>query len=282
MTVKIPAPAKINPALDVVGKREDGYHLLQMVMQTINLYDEITVSRAPQTELVCNNPKVPQDNSNICMAAWRALKTACKITGGVKIEINKKIPLAAGLAGGSTDGAAVMLALNREFELGLSMAELQKAAASLGADVPFCLQKGTALAEGIGDILTPLTPCPKIYILALNAGFEVSTVEVYKNLRLPQIKNRPCLKDMLNAIEAQDTAAVIASTGNVLEQSAFELFPELAVTKKRIADLGLKALMSGSGGTMLGLTADREQAAFALHKLEDDFEFAGIFETVQA
>lgn len=279
MTVKVHAPAKINLALDVVGKLENGYHLLEMIMQTIDLYDRVSVKEAKETSLICNVESVPTDESNICIKAWQKIKEKYNLPGGVKIEIDKNIPVAAGMAGGSTNGAATILAVNKEFDLGMTFDEMKAIGVTLGADVPYCIQQGTALAEGIGDKLTELIRCPKIYVLAVNAGFPVSTVQVYKNLVWNQVEHHPDVKAMIKAIEIQDAAGVIENLGNVLETSAFKLFPELAVTKARIADLGLAALMSGSGGTMLGLTEDLELAEYALKKLKDEFPFAGVFAT---
>lgn len=279
MTVTLSAPAKINLALDVVGKKANGYHLLNMIMQTIDLYDVVRVSRAAATTLTCNIPAVPTDSGNICIKAWQAMQEAYHLPDGIKIEIEKNIPMAAGMAGGSTDGAAAIMAINEEFALKLSAEEMKKIAATLGADVPYCIQQGTAQAEGIGDELTALPSCPQIFVLAVNAGFPVSTVEVYKNLQWDKVESHPDVNAIVNAIRRGDAAGVIANTGNVLETSAFKIFPQLAATKNLIGSLGLTPIMSGSGGTMLGLTTDQEQAAHALQKIKAEFPFAGVFTT---
>lgn len=279
MTVKVFAPAKINLALDVVGKKDNGYHLLEMIMQTIDLYDRVSVKKAAATSLFCTKAEVPQDDSNICIKAWQLMQKKYSLGGGVRIEIDKNIPVAAGMAGGSTNGAAVILAVNKEFELGLSIEEMKTIGAALGADVPYCIQRGTALAEGIGDRLTALPHCPEIYVLAVNAGFPVSTVAVYKNLQWQQVEEHPDVPAMIEAIKMQDAQGVINNLGNVLETSAFQLFPQLAATKARIGSLGLAPIMSGSGGTMLGLTADAELAEYALNQVKTDYPFAGVFVT---
>ena len=279
MTVTLPAPAKINPALDVVGKRPDGYHLLNMIMQTINLHDQVRVSQAPTTELTCNKAEVPTDAGNICIKAWQTMQAAYNLSGGLRIEIEKNIPVAAGMAGGSTNGAATILGINEEFRLGLTTDEMKKIASALGADVPYCIQQGTAQAQGIGDKLTELPSLPQLFVLAVNAGFAVSTVQVYKNLQWDKVETHPDIPAMIDAIRRGDASGVLANLGNVLETSAFRLFPQLAATKERIAALGLHAIMSGSGGTMLGLTADEELANYALKKLASDFPFAGVFAT---
>ncbi|MGI5824277.1 MAG: 4-(cytidine 5'-diphospho)-2-C-methyl-D-erythritol kinase [Bacillota bacterium] len=279
MTTILQAPAKINLALDVVGKKDNGYHLLEMIMQTISLYDEVRVSPAKKTTIKCSNPQVPAGENNICIKAWRLMQQQFNLPGGIEITIKKNIPIAAGLAGGSTNGAAVLLAVNREFDLGLSLKQLQNTGVKLGADVPFCLQKGTALATGIGDRLTALPSCPPIYVLAVNAGFPVSTVQVYKNLVWHKINKHPNIKNIIKAIRNGNVEQILNNTENVLENSAFQIFPQLAAIKKQIDSLGVFPMMSGSGGTMLGLTGDREKAEYALRQIKGEFPFAGIYET---
>lgn len=279
MTITRSAPAKINLALDVVGKKDNGYHLVEMIMQTINLQDTVTVTAAAETSLCCNHPDVPTGTANICRKAWQLLKEQYQLPHGVRIEIRKEIPVAAGLAGGSTDGAATILAVNEEFQLGLSLAEMKRLGAQLGADVPFCLQKGTALATGIGDELQPLPACPPLFVVAVNGGFPVNTADVYRNLVWHQLPSHPNIKEMIKALHRRDAEALLQNAENVLEQPAFALFPVLRETKKQLSDLGIFPIMSGSGGTMLGLTPDREKAEFALARLRADFPFAGIFQT---
>lgn len=279
MTTSIIAPAKINLALDVVGKKDNGYHLLEMIMQTISLHDEITIKPSKHTSLICNKTDVPTDENNICIKAWQLIKDKFKIDNNIEIKIHKDIPVAGGLAGGSTDGAAVILAANKEFDLKMSLPQMKELGLKLGTDVPFCLQKGTALATGIGDKLLELPTCPKTYVLAVNAGFPVSTVQVYKNLVWHQIKNHPNITNVIKAIKNQDINSILSNTGNVLECSAFQLFPQLQTIKQRIGNLGVFPIMSGSGGTMLGLTPDIDKARYALKKVQEDFPFAGIFET---
>ena len=255
MTTTLTAPAKINLALDVVGKKDNGYHLVEMIMQTISLHDEVSVAPDRQTSVVCNRQDVPTDETNICVKAWKLMQETYSLPDGIKITIKKNIPVAAGMAGGSTNGAAVIAAVNREFGLNLALPEMKSLGGKLGADVPFCLQKGTALATGIGDVLQELSPCPKI-------------------------TEHPDTAAMIKAIKKQDANGVLRQTGNVLENSAFQLFPQLAAIKSQIGETGLTPLMSGSGGTMLGLTEDREKAAYALNKLQRLYPFAGIFETI--
>lgn len=279
MTTSIIAPAKINLALDVVGKKDNGYHLLEMIMQTISLHDEITIKPSKHTSLICNKTNVPTDENNICIKAWQLIKDKFKIDNNIEIKIDKSIPVAGGLAGGSTDGAAVILAANKEFDLKMSLPQMKELGLKLGTDVPFCLQKGTVLATGIGDKLLELPTCPKTYVLAVNAGFPVSTVQVYKNLVWHQIKNHPNITNVIKAIKNQDINSILSNTGNVLECSAFQLFPQLETIKQKIGNLDVFPIMSGSGGTMLGLTPDIDKARYALKQVQEDFPFAGIFET---
>jgi 4-diphosphocytidyl-2-C-methyl-D-erythritol kinase len=267
--LQVKAFAKINLALDVLSKRADGYHEVKMVMQNINLCDLINISYKEGDDLLtCNLNTVPLDESNIAMKAWRLLQKAYRLPNGIQIHIEKTIPVAAGLAGGSTNAAAVLKGVNSLFCLGLTMDEMQNHGLKLGADVPFSVLGGTALAEGIGEKLTELPVCPLFYVLAVNPGFPVPTPIVYQNLQLEAIRSRPNINKILNAIQGGDSETVIANTGNVLEYSSFKLYPVLTELKAEIAACGLKAMMSGSGGTMLGLSADKEKIELAAVKLK--------------
>jgi 4-diphosphocytidyl-2-C-methyl-D-erythritol kinase len=281
MKISLRAPAKINLSLDVCGKRADGYHLLESVMQTISLCDQIEIAESKEFSLFCDEASLPLDESNLAYKAWAKFKERYQLQANVQIRLQKNIPLAGGMAGGSTDCAAVLRGLDRLFGLNLSRFELRSLAAELGSDVPFCLYGGTALATGVGEVITDLKPCPELYVLALNAGFPVSTPAVYGALRLADCPH-PDVAAMRAAIAKGDALAVIAAAGNSLEQPAFELFPLLADFKKRIEDYGIKAMLSGSGGTMLGLTTDKERAEAAQRALGADFGFSGVFSLVSA
>lgn len=267
--LQVKAFAKINLALDVLSKRADGYHEVKMVMQNINLCDLLTISHEKGEDvLTCNLNTVPLDESNIAMKAWRLLQKTYDLPSGIHIHIEKNIPVAAGLAGGSTNAAAVFKAVNNIFDLGLTVEQMQNQGLKLGADVPFSILGGTALAEGIGEKLTKLPACPMLYVLAVNPGFPVPTPRVYQNLQLEAIKYRPDINKIINAIQGGDSEVVIANSGNVLEESSFKLYPVLTELKAEIAACGLKAMMSGSGGTMLGLSTDKEKIKLAAIKLK--------------
>ena len=270
-SITLAARAKINLALDVVGKLENGYHLVQMVMQTIGLADRVRVALAKTTTLFCDAPEVPQDESNLAFKAWQLLQKAYALPDGVAIHIQKQIPLAGGLAGGSTDAAAVLWAVNRLYDLQLPLAKLAEFALQLGADVPFCLTGGTQLAEDIGQKLTPLSPCPELQVLVVNPGFPVNTGQVYQTLRWQQVPAHPDVAEMCRQIQRQDQAGILTCTGNVLEYATFQLFPQLARLKQEIAQLGLVAMMSGSGGTMLGLAAEKQPVLAAAQALKGKY-----------
>jgi len=269
------APAKINLCLDVVGRREDGYHLLRSLMQTIDLCDEVRISESADFALFCDAAELPCDESNLAFRAWRLISQRYGIKENVRIDLKKRIPMAAGLAGGSTDCAAVLVGVNKLFGLGASAAELQEMAATMGSDIPFCVTGGTALAEGVGSDITLLSAAPELFVVVVNDGVPVSTPMVYKNLDLKAC-DHPDVEAMLKAVRENDAKALLANIGNSLEQPAFKLFPALAAYKQRMNELGLVGLLSGSGGTTLGLTEDREKAEWAAKKLAADFKYCGV------
>ena len=251
MTVN--APAKINLILDITGKLENGYHSIKTVMQTLELCDTITVSRANTgITISCNNPNIPLNEKNIAFKAAEKMMELYKIPGGVKININKKIPVAAGLAGGSTDCAAVLCAMNEVFSLGIDDITLKQIGTELGADVPFCIQKGTALCEGIGEILTPLKPYPEKTVLLVKPDFGVSTQWVYKNLDL-NIITHPYTDAFIDEY-SNNIQNSYKYMGNVLEQVTASEYAEIDIIKNKMLELGAEfSMMSGSGPTVFGL-----------------------------
>lgn len=257
--MQILAPAKINLALDVIARRADGYHQVDMVMQSIELSDKVTLEPAPGIELSCNMPGLPVDERNL---AWRAVLLLQEITGiskGIKIEINKKIPVAAGLAGGSTDAAAVLIGLNKLWKLGLSQVELMKIGVRLGADVPFCLMQGTARARGIGEQLTPIKSCLNSQLLLVTPNTQVSTALVYQKLQVEKIKSRPQITKVITALEAGDSNALFEVWGNVLEAVVVSKNSLIAQVKSYFNRFGLNhCLMSGSGSSVFALDPPRE------------------------
>lgn len=257
--MQILAPAKINLALDVIARRADGYHQVDMVMQSIELSDEITLEAATGIELSCNRPELPVDERNL---AWRAARLLQEISGvfsGVKIEITKKIPIAAGLAGGSADAAAVLIGLNSLWNLGLSRRELMKIGVRLGADVPFCIMKGTARAEGIGEELTPVNSSLKSDVLLVTPDIQVSTAMVYRKLRIGAIKSRPQIASVIAALEAGDRKALLGAWGNVLEPVVLNENSLVAQVKSYFNGFGItNCLMSGSGPSVFVLDPPEE------------------------
>lgn len=252
------AHAKINLSLDVVGKRPDGYHLLKMIMQSIELADDISVDLAGETiELTCNLPYVPVTEKNIAFKAARAFLKETGLRSGVRIHIEKRIPVAAGLAGGSTDAGAVLLALNELTGFPLSSYRLQEVGLSLGADVPFTMTGGTALCEGVGEIITPLPDFSGHRILLVKPPFGVSTRQVFGDLQIDRIHRHPHTEELTTAIGNGDPRAVAANLGNVLENVTLSRHPVLRQIKAELLRRGaLGSLMSGSGPTIFGIFAD--------------------------
>lgn len=271
--LELKAYGKINLGLDVVRKREDGYHEVRMIMQTVNLYDKITMEKNGEGEIrtETNLPYVPDGEGNLAYRAAKLLADEFGITDGVTIKIKKCIPVAAGMAGGSTDAAAVLVGMNRLFSLGLSKKELMKRGVKLGADVPYCIMRGTALSEGIGEILTELPPAPQCHILLAKPQVSVSTKAVYGKLRANELTpdQHPDIDGMAEAIKSSDLDGVIARLGNVLETVTIPDHPEIGTIKQIMMEHGADgALMSGSGPTVFGIFKDEEAAKNACEALK--------------
>lgn len=271
-TIELKALAKINLGLDVLGKRENGYHDVKMVMQTIYLYDNVTLSKTeePGIEVKTNLFYLPVDENNIAYKAAKLLIDEFQIPYGVLIQLEKHIPVAAGLAGGSSNAAAVLVGMNRLFSLGLSREELMERGVQLGADVPYCIMRGTVLAEGIGEVLTPLPPLPKCYVLIAKPGISVSTKVVYEKLDSQVIEKHPDIDGILAGLEAGDLSKICDSMGNVLEKVTIEDYPEIEQIKNAMKESGaINAMMSGSGPTVFGIFAERRLAKAAQRKLRE-------------
>lgn len=254
--IKLKAYGKINIGLDVLKKRPDGYHEVKMIMQTVNIFDSIHINKIiqPEIRISTNLYFLPSNENNLAYKAAKILFDEFKIKEGIKISIKKHIPVSAGMAGGSTDAAAVMYGVNKLFSLGLSIEDLKKRAVKIGADVPYCLVGGTAIAQGIGEIITPLSPMPKCYILIAKPGFSVSTKHVYQNLKVDEIKNHPCIEEIVLGIKNRDLKHIASQMGNVLENVTIKEHPELEKIKQTMILGGaLNAIMSGSGPTVFGL-----------------------------
>ena len=275
--LELKAHGKINLGLDVVRKREDGYHEVRMIMQTVGLYDRITMERrmGPGIRVETNLSYVPNGEGNLAYKAASLLTDEFGLTEGVRITIGKRIPVAAGMAGGSSDAAAVLVGMNRMFRLGLTTEGLMERGVKLGADVPYCVMRGTALAEGIGEILTELPPAPDCHLLLAKPPVSVSTKAVYGKLKVGELlpEQHPDIDGIISAIKDQDIAGIAGRLGNVLETVTIPDHPQIGRIKRIMTENGaLGALMSGSGPTVFGIFTDRgqaEAARTALHNAED-------------
>ncbi len=277
--MRLRAMAKINLGLDVIRKREDGYHEVRMIMQTIKMYDLLDIRRkeTPGIVLSTNLPYVPSDERNLVYKAAKLLMDEFHIQEGISMKLSKFIPVAAGMAGGSSDAAAAFVGVHRLFRLGLSQEELMKRAVQVGADVPYCIMRGTALAEGIGEELTPLDPVPECYILIGKPGINVSTKTAYENLNLESISSHPDIDGMMEDIRNRDLKKMTQKMQNVFEPGIMGKYPVIGEIKEFMEKRGaLKAMMSGSGPTVFGVFEDREKAdAAAL-----DLKKSGLAKTV--
>jgi len=270
--MELKALGKINLGLDVLGRRENGYHDVRMVMQTVYLYDQIVITKTkqPGVKAETNLFYLPVDENNLACRAAKMLIDEFNITEGVHISMDKKIPVSAGMAGGSADAAAVLFGVNKMFGLGLSMTELEERGVKLGADVPYCLMRGTVLAEGIGEKLTPLLACPKCFVLLAKPPISVSTKMVYEKLDALEITEHPDIDGMMAAIKNGDLDGVIERLGNVLETVTVPDHPEIAEIKEIMVENGAcGSLMSGSGPTVFGIYKDRELAEKACQALRE-------------
>lgn len=269
-SLELKALAKINLGLDVLGRRENGYHDVRMVMQTIYLYDKVTLNKTeePGIQLKTNLSYLPVDDKNIAYKAAKMLMEEFNIEDGIEIILDKHIPVAAGLAGGSSNAAAVLVGMNRLFQLGLSQQELMDRGVKLGADVPYCVMRGTVLAEGIGEILTPLTPMPKCFVLVAKPGISVSTKTIYEKLDAKKIEDHPDIDGIIEGLDEGDLNKVAASMGNVLERVTIEDYPIIDEIKNVMKEEGaLNAMMSGSGPTVFGIFDDKAMAKQAEQKI---------------
>ena len=261
--ISLKAMAKINLGLDVVGKRPDGYHELRMVMQMINLYDKVNIEKTPKNgiQVETNLSFLPVNENNIVYKAAKLLMDEFHIQDGVKISLEKHIPVAAGMAGGSSDGAAVLFGMNRLFNLRLNKRELMARGVRLGADVPYCLLRTTALSEGIGEILTTLKPMPDCTIVVAKPAVSVSTKTVFGKLKLDEIRQHPDIDAIVRAINDGDLGAIADHMGNVLENVTIRDYPVIGEIKELMKTMGARgALMSGSGPTVFGIFDDEAAA----------------------
>jgi 4-diphosphocytidyl-2-C-methyl-D-erythritol kinase len=273
--ITIKALAKINLGLDVVRRREDGYHEVRMVMQTIHLYDtlEIKKSTASGIAIRSNLPFLPVNENNLVYRAGQLLMDEFGIHDGVSVELHKRIPVAAGMAGGSTDAAAMLYGMNRLFDLGMTRSELMAHGEKLGADVPYCLMRGTALAEGIGEKLTSLPPMIKCPVLIAKPSISVSTKFVYQNLKLDADTVHPDINRLVRNIRRKNYEGICSDMGNVLESVTIPAYPVVQQIKEQMLASGADAaMMSGSGPTVFGLFSDTATA----HRAKADMRRSGL------
>lgn len=306
-TIQRKAYAKINLSLDVLRRLENGYHQVRMIMQTVDIFDELTFAKADsgisltiddgqkETERNCrlsdaadvdsqsvclsdgmaysgkggaiiaaSGSKVPTDQSNLIYKAAKLLLDTAGIAEGVSIHLQKNIPVAAGMAGGSTDAAATLLGLNELFQLNYTSEELKGLGVKIGADVPYCIQGGTALAEGIGEVLSPLPAPPEAVLVVAKPDIDVSTAFVYRHLRLDEIKSHPDTDGMIEALRRKDIGGIAGRLGNVLETVTIPEYPVIREMKELMVNRGaLGALMSGSGPTVFGIFEREDEARAA-------------------
>lgn len=271
--IHLKAYAKINLGLDVVRRRDDGYHEVRMIMQTVGIFDrvDIRISDEAGVRLTTNVRFLPVDGNNLIVKAAKMLMEEFNIEKGVDIYLEKFIPIAAGMAGGSADCAAALVGINRLFNLGLRQEELMTRGAKLGADVPYCIMRGTALAEGIGEILTPLKAAPDCHVVVAKPVISVSTKHVYERLTLDDNTHHPDIDGMIDAINAGDLKGITDRMENVLETVTIEEYPQINDIKSIMKEHGaMNSLMSGSGPTVFGIFDDVERAQAAMLLLRKD------------
>ena len=269
--ISVKALAKINLGLDVIRRREDGYHEVCMVMQTIHLYDRLDIVKNTSGNITMetNISFLPTNENNLVYKAAKLLCDEFDIKDGIHVNLQKRIPVAAGMAGGSTDAAAVLYGVNKIFDFGLSTQELMDRGVKIGADVPYCIMRGTALAEGIGEKLSPLPPMVKCPVLIAKPGINVSTKFVYENLKLNEHTVHPDMQKLIADIKEKDLNKIARDMGNVLENVTIPAYPVIAEMKEHMMEHGaVGAMMSGSGPTVFGLFDDENtaQAAFEAMK----------------
>ena len=281
--ITLKAPAKINFSIDVAARLENGYHSVEMIMQAVSLYDTVTVEKCPKgISLFCDQPAVPNNSDNIAWKAAEVFFEGFAHKGGAKICLYKNIPVSAGLAGGSTNAAAVLKALNQLYDYPFSKKKLWELSSKLGVDVAFCLEGGTALATGIGNELTPLPDFAGVWVVLVKPFFSVSTPWVYKNLKLDSMGERPDTEALINCIKARNTKALAQGMRNVLESVTIKAFPDIKEIMDRLMGLGaLGARMSGSGPTAFGIFENRSKAIRASEHLKTQYENVFAVKTIE-
>lgn len=270
-TIQLDSFAKINLSLDVLEEREDGYHNIDTIMQLIDLKDVIEIECIDQNECIieCNNQNIPLDHTNLVHKAWEALKKYTGIQQGIKVHIQKNIPVAAGLAGGSSNAAAVIKGLNEILGLNLSKEEMMEIGIGIGADVPYFFMGKTARATGVGNIFEEISPLKTVGVLIVNNGREISSKEVYEDI---ETSEKSKIGKVVSAIENQDLNALRESAYNTMERVVFKKYPEIQEIKNRLLSLGVDVvLMSGSGATVFAITNTLEKRNEIYEELKEDY-----------
>ena len=275
-SITLKSRAKINLSIDVLGKRQDGYHLVEMIMQTIDLYDLIEINEKDNDQITIKSTsdEIPLDCNNLVYKAANLIKKTFNINKGVEIHIKKNIPVAAGMAGGSSNAAAALVGLNKLWNLNLSNQQLEKIGLKLGADVPFCINGGAVLASGIGEELTPIKGLTKdVCILVCKPDLFVSTKEVYECIDSKDIDKRPNNKFLIECLKNEDTRQLAENMFNVLEGVTMDKHPVIQQIKDIMTNnRALGAMMSGSGPTVFGLYENKEDAYMCKSILENQFK----------
>jgi len=278
---KIKAYAKINLGLDVIGRLENGYHEVRMIMQTVGIYDELSFQKQDAGIVITTDAgELPTDENNLIYKAAKLMFDTYQVQGGVKIHLQKNIPIAAGMAGGSTDAAATMKGIRELYGLECSQEELMALGVKIGADVPYCIMGGTALAEGIGEKLTALPKTPECFLLVAKPDINVSTKYVYEHLDAEGVEEHPDIDGMIQAIEDGALQGVVERLGNVLENVTVKAHPVITTIKERMQELGAAgSLMSGSGPTVFGIFTEEGKAREAYEAIKGEKLAKQIFVT---
>ncbi len=282
--IEIDSYSKINLTLDILGKRQDGYHNIETIMQSINLADRISIKGGGEgIKIRCNHPLVPIDSQSLTYRTAEKILDRYRITVGVKVEIDKKIPLSSGMAGGSANSASILVGINKLFDLNLSNNDLREIGEELGMDIPFCIQNGTALAYHKGEKVTPLPFInPPLWVIVINPGFEIPTEWAYKNLDLEQAKKeKNNTSAMIKALKERELQGIARNLYNSFEGLIIKEYPEIGKIKNRLIEAGaLGALMSGSGPTVFGIAQNKEQALKIYEKLKSEYKLIWVVHTV--
>jgi len=279
--IKLKSYAKINLCLDIVNKREDGYHNIRTIMQSLDLFDQIEIQTSNKLEIESDHPGLPLDERNLAYKAAKAIFEKVGIKEGAKIRITKNIPIAAGLAGGSSNAAAVLHGINILYGLNLTVAQLVHIGKSLGADVPFCVVGGTVLATGIGDSLNILPPIKEYNILLVKPDVGVSTKEVYSGVDIQDLSSRPDIEKAVKSIENHDLSGLVGSMGNVLEPVTSRMVKEVLEIKNTMLAMGADgALMCGSGPTVFAVYSCDHKAESMLKYFKNVYEQVYLCKTI--